>query len=54
MAVGSSQRARLLSDYLIVLPLSCNFDVQVREESCTALLLIVTEQKIVAADTDSF
>jgi hypothetical protein len=27
--------------------------VHVREELCAVLLLIVTEQKIVAADTDS-
>lgn len=52
MAVGGCQKARLLSDYLIVLPLSCNFGVHVHEERCAALPLIITEQKIVAADTD--
>jgi hypothetical protein len=54
MAVGGCQKARLLSDYLIVLRWLFNFAVHVREESCVALLLIVTEQKIVAADTNSF
>ena len=54
MAVGGSQKARLLSDYLIVPRQFFNFNAHVREELYVALLLIVTEQKIVAADTDSF
>lgn len=54
MAVGGCQKARSLSNYLIVLPLSFNFRADVREEPCRVLPLIITEQKIVTTDTDSF
>lgn len=54
MAVGGCQKARLLSDYLVVPRLFFNFAVHVQAKLYTALLLIVTEQKIVTADTDSF
>ena len=52
--MGGCQKARSLSNYLIVLPLSFNFRADVREEPCRVLPLIITEQKIVTTDTDSF
>jgi len=54
MAVGGCRKARLLSDYLLILRHSFNFTVPFPEEFCTGLFLMVTEQKIIAADTYNF
>lgn len=54
MAVGGRRKPRYVSDVSIDLPVIFYFRNMYGDEACQLLSLLVTEQKIVAVDTDSF